>query len=241
MPKGTGIQTSGASTTQRILQAGPGKQIPQGATIVKLVNAQGQPVGQTAKIVSNVKTIGSNVMTMGKPGGAQVQTVATGPGGKQTIVINKPGGGTLRTAGGQQIIVVTTAGGVRSVQGVTTTQAGVSGTISSNVLGGSNTGGGGVKMIVVSSGQLAATSSKPVMMSMPGQGVKTVALAGKPGINSAGQFLNSSTGQILALPAQGVLPGGTQTMMIGGKPVTVLTGGGGVGGKTVQLVSSGPR
>ena len=37
----TGIQTSGA-TTQRIIQAGSGKQIPQGATIVKLVNSQGQ-------------------------------------------------------------------------------------------------------------------------------------------------------------------------------------------------------
>ena len=63
---------------------------------------------------------------MGKPmlGGAQVQTVATGPGGKQTIVINKPGGGAIRTAGGQQIIVVTTAGGMRTVQGMTTTQAG---------------------------------------------------------------------------------------------------------------------
>ena len=72
-----------------------------------------------------------------------------------------------------------------------------------------------------------ARDGEQVMMSVPGQqGVKTVTLAGKAGISSAGgtQFLNSSTGQILALPAQGVLPGGTQTMMIGGKPVTVLTG-----------------
>ena len=55
-------------------------------------------------------------------------------GGKQTIVINKPGGGPqqiltgagqqiLRTAGGQ-IIVVSTAAGVKTVQHVTTSQAG---------------------------------------------------------------------------------------------------------------------
>jgi len=42
MPKGQ--QQVVAGQGQRIVQAGPGKQIPQGATIVKLVNAQGQPV-----------------------------------------------------------------------------------------------------------------------------------------------------------------------------------------------------
>ena len=55
--------------------------------------------------------------------GMQMATV----GGKQTIVINKPGGGhqqIIRTAGGQQIIVVTTAGGVKTVQQVSTSQAG---------------------------------------------------------------------------------------------------------------------
>ena len=66
-----------------------------------------------------------------KPG-MQMATV----GGKQTIVINKPGGGhqqiltagsgqqIIRTAGGQQIIVVTTAGGMKTVQQVSTSQAG---------------------------------------------------------------------------------------------------------------------
>ena len=64
--------------------------------------------------------------------GVQMATV----GGKQTIVINKPGGGPqqiltagsgqqiIRTAGGQQIIVVTTAGGMKTVQQVSTSQAG---------------------------------------------------------------------------------------------------------------------
>merc|ERR1719356_1820808 len=94
-------------------------------------------------------------------------------------------------------------------------------------------GGQGVKMIVVSSGQLggAGGASKPVMMSLAGQqGVKTVSVRGGAG------------GQLLALPAQGLVQGvqGAQTMMIGGKPVQVLTSAaGGVGGKAVQLVTSG--
>ena len=115
---------------------------------------------------------------------------------------------------------------MRSMQTLSTTQAG--GQYASMA-------GQGVKMIVVSSGQLAGTgSSKPVMMSLAGQsGVKTVSVRGGAG----GQ-------QILALPAGAVQQGlvqGAQTMMIGGKPVQVLTSaaGGQMGGKAVQLVSSG--
>ena len=43
---GQPVQLAGQG--QRIVQAAPGKTIPQGATIVKLVNAQGQP-GKTTK------------------------------------------------------------------------------------------------------------------------------------------------------------------------------------------------
>ena len=42
-------------------------------------------------------------------GGVQVQGLA----GKQTIVINKAGGQTIRT--GQQVIVMTTTGGVKQI------------------------------------------------------------------------------------------------------------------------------
>ena len=70
------------------------------------------------------------------------------------------------------------------------------------------------------------------MMSLPGggqaAGVKMVSVRG--GGVAAGQ-------QILTLPGGGQQ---TQTMMIGGKPVTVLTSGAQqLGGKTVQLVSQG--
>jgi hypothetical protein len=51
------------------------------------------------------------------------------------------------------------------------------------------------------------------MMSLPNQqGVKTVSVMGKPG---GSQLLNSTTGQILALP------GNTQTMMIGRNPINL--------------------
>ena len=74
---------------------------------------------------TQVRALGTNVVNQVKP--MQMTTV----GGKQTIVINKPGGGQqlagqqiIRTAGGQQIIVMTTAGGMKTVQHVTTSQAG---------------------------------------------------------------------------------------------------------------------
>merc|ERR1719318_1647911 len=128
MPKGAQGQVMSTAQGQRIVQtAGPGqKGIPQGATIVKLVNAQGQPVGQIAKpagVAGAVKTFAPGVAGSPRPG---VQVA--GVGGKQTIVINKPAGGQvtaggqqiIRTAGGQQIIVMTTAGGMRSVQSLPT-------------------------------------------------------------------------------------------------------------------------
>jgi len=137
---------------------------------------------------------------------------------------------------------MTTAGGT----GVKTLQQGqystaTGGQISGQTMYATQGATGGVKMIVVSSGQLSGTSgSRPVMVSIPNQQtVKTVNVLNKPG----SQILTSggAAGQILTLPSgQGVLPGGTQTMMIGGKPVTVLTSvaGSAPGSKTVQLVNT---
>ena len=85
---------------------------------------------------TQVRALGSNLVSMGgqaKPLGAGMQMATVG--GKQTIVINKPQGsagqlvtGTgqqiIRTAGGQQIIVMSTADVMKTVQHVTTSQAG---------------------------------------------------------------------------------------------------------------------
>ena len=74
---------------------------------------------------------------------------------------------------GQQIIMVSSAGGLKQISGATMSQAGLS-----QLSGG---GPGGVKMVVVSSGQLAqAQNTKPITISMPGTGSqKTVTLSGK--------------------------------------------------------------
>ena len=69
-------------------------------------------------------------------------TSAGSPAGKQTFVLNKGAAGAagqIRTGpGGQQIIMVSGAGGLKTMQAVSQVQA----------------GGQGVKMIMVSSGQV---------------------------------------------------------------------------------------
>ena len=102
MPKGAQGQVMSTAGGQRLVQAAqPGqKGLPQGATIVKLVNAQGQPVGQLAKPGGAVKAFAPGVVGQARQG-VQVQGMG-GVGGKQTIVINKPGGQQV-AAGGQQV------------------------------------------------------------------------------------------------------------------------------------------
>ena len=103
MQKGALMQASGSPQTiktvnasgAQIIQTQAGKTIPQGATIVKLVNAQGGAVGPGGqKIMTTMKTLGggSNVMTMSKPGGMIMTSSPQGmqgAGKPQTIVINK--------------------------------------------------------------------------------------------------------------------------------------------------------
>lgn len=162
------------------------------------------------------------MVTLAKPG----QIV----GGKQTIVINKPGAPgqtikgvqSIKGTQGQQIIMVSSAGGLKQISGATMSQAGLS-----QLSGG---GPGGVKMVVVSSGQLAqAQNTKPITISMPGTGSqKTVTLSASGGNKAGGQIVQTSSGQIIQLPAGG--------LMSGGKPVTVQMAGGGQ--KTLTLVQA---
>ena len=91
VPKGMSLVqaksgTQGAVTT---VQGSP-KGLPQGATIVKLVG-QGQqgPKGTATLIQAGQQVAGGTVMTVGgKPQMVTTQNV----GGKQTIVITRPGG-----------------------------------------------------------------------------------------------------------------------------------------------------
>ncbi|XP_054279419.1 host cell factor 1-like [Macrosteles quadrilineatus] len=179
-----------------------GKGIPQGATIVKLVSAQG---GQASggKVLTAMKTVPSNMMAVNK----------NPPNKQQTIVITKPqGAGRPAT---QQIIVVTTASGLRTVQALSTSQAG-QGTVPTSTVSmlpvSGSVGTGGMRMVMVSSTNTTSAIGKPITITMPsGQGglPKTVTITGKPG---ASQLLTQSSG------ASGIT--------IGGKPVTVQMMGG---------------
>ncbi|KAK3923784.1 Host cell factor 1 [Frankliniella fusca] len=191
------IQTGKVDNTQVVTSSAQGSSIqaggvlPQGATIVKLLNP------------------------------------ASGVPGKQTIVIRKPGGGqptVLGRGGGGQIIMVTTGGGLRTVQTITSTQAG-------QAVSGVQTvpGQPGVKMIVMSpaqAAQAAAAGGKPITIAVPGQQggpPKMVTIQGKPVVSGASNLI--SGGQIITLPA-----GSTQ---VGNQPVKVQ-----IGQKTLNVVNA---
>ena len=66
VPKPAGSQqVQVASQGQRIVQAAPGKTIPQGATIVKLVNAQGQP-GKALDLPLPLLTVTASIFSSGR-------------------------------------------------------------------------------------------------------------------------------------------------------------------------------
>ncbi|XP_045622747.1 host cell factor 2 isoform X2 [Procambarus clarkii] len=114
----------------------------QGATIVKLVTTQAggavKPIMTTSTTQpGQILSLQAGAQTVGKAGGqgqniviAKQQLGTTTVGGKQTIVITKPGAGGASVVRPQtsQIIVVTTASAIRTLQtgttSVITTQAG---------------------------------------------------------------------------------------------------------------------
>ncbi|KDR18129.1 Host cell factor, partial [Zootermopsis nevadensis] len=212
VPKVSLIQGKAGTGQLTTIQGANTKTIPQGATIVKLLSAN----PGAAKVLTTMKTMPTNMVTVSK---------APGAGGKQTIVITKPGPGMTsgmpgtagmsvgmpgRPAGGPQIIVVTTASGLRTVQAVSSAQTAIgatTSTVNAVPLSAAShiTGPGGVKMIVVSSGAVAGgNTGKPITITVPGQQggpPKTVTIAAKP----AGQtLLNAGTGQIVTMPASGL-------------------------------------
>ncbi|XP_050711852.1 host cell factor 2-like isoform X2 [Eriocheir sinensis] len=230
----------------------------QGATIVKLVTTQaggtGKPVmTTTTSQAGQILSLPAGTQAAGKAVGqgqniviAKQQLGTTTVGGKQTIVITKPGGGGPSGVRPQtsQIIVVTTASAMRGLQPAATTPITTpAGSQSAQV-----SAGGGVKMIVVSSGGVGGTTTtqaitKPMTITVAGQAgqaganTKTVTIAAKTGTPSTTALLNTGSGQIIAVPTQGLLQTGQQALTIGGKPVTVqvtTTGG----QKTVTLVTS---
>nr|CAD7570915.1 unnamed protein product [Timema californicum] len=202
--------TPGQLTT---IQGTPTKTIPQGATIVKLLNTG---AGGAAKVLTTMKNMPSNMMTVSK---------APGIGGKQTIVITKPG-----TMGQQGTVAL------RTVTSAQATMASGSSPAVALSAGNQITGAGGVKMIFVSSNAMSGTpgqAGKPITITVPGQQggpPRTVTLS------KHSSLLNTSTGHIVG-STQGLLAGQQQALTLGGKPVTMQLATDG-GQKTVTLVSS---
>ena len=242
VPKGVSLvqakpNSTGAVTT---VQGSP-KGLPQGATIVKLVG-QGQPgaKGTATLLQAGQQVQGGTVMTVG---GKQQVVSTQNIGGKQTIVIARPGGqGTpVKQQGGQQVIVVSTASGVRTVQAGATVQAGQANTQTVNVLptaGQVTTGPGGVKMIVVSQGAISQSTTSTSTTVAAG-GTKTISIpAGALQKTVTLTRAGGAQGQLLTLPSGQTLVGsGQQTITLGGKPVTVQVSTAG-GQKTVTLVAN---
>lgn len=209
----------------KTVQATGAKPLNQGAKILRLVNPN---TVQGSKILTTMKT--SNIVAMSKG-----QNIS----GKQTIMITKPGGnGGL--VGRNQIIVVTTGSNLRTIQAVTTSQAGggQTGNITTPVnvlpLSATNhvTNQQGVKMIVVSSGAMGGgTTGKPITITVPGQGgvPKTVTIATK---GSPQAIFNPGKSQIVTMPQIQKTP---ETVTVSGKPVTLQMSGG-IGAKTVTLM-----
>ncbi|XP_049805500.1 host cell factor 1 isoform X1 [Schistocerca nitens] len=220
MPKTSVVQAKPGTAGQvTAIQTGQ-KTIPA-ATIVKLLSGnQG-----TGVQIPQIKGVPSNIMV----------TKAPGPGGKQTIVITKPGLSPagpsavgVRPATGQQFIVVTTSPGIRTVQSVTSSQAGnaTAGVISPNVNSLTAPNAGAMKMIVVSSASVPGGNvGKPITITVPGgQGgrPKTVTIAARP----SGQAVIGSvpaTGQIISSvqPSQTRIVSTQPALTLGAKPVTM--------------------
>ncbi|XP_043519342.1 host cell factor 1 isoform X1 [Frieseomelitta varia] len=209
----------------KTVQATGAKPLNQGAKILRLVNPN---TVQGSKILTTMKT--SNIVAMSKG-----QNIS----GKQTIMITKPGGnGGL--VGRNQIIVVTTGSNLRTIQAVTTSQAGSGQTANITTpvnvlpLSATNhvTNQQGVKMIVVSSGAMGGgTTGKPITITVPGQGgvPKTVTIATK---GSPQAIFNPGKSQIVTMPQIQKTP---ETVTVSGKPVTLQMSGG-IGAKTVTLM-----
>ncbi|KAH7938131.1 hypothetical protein HPB49_020719 [Dermacentor silvarum] len=222
-------QAGGTSTKPTLITT---SQAQQQSTLLGLAGAAG-----SSPKVTILRTLPSNMVTVAKPGSpASVATVGSSPKQQQTIVIaapkagGQPGTAKLLTQAGAKagpggILVVTThPQGKATVVGTSaaTVEAGKGAkTTSVNVLplsaGGqlnSVTSPGGVKMIVVSSAGLTGQQAFTLL---------TTAAGSRPGLsqltsNSApititmpsgrGRGAGAGGGQIVALPAQGLLPSG---------------------------------
>ncbi|XP_026283375.2 host cell factor 1 isoform X5 [Frankliniella occidentalis] len=183
-PQGTVVQQG---TT---IQSG---NLPQGATIVKLLNP-------------------GSVSKAGGVAGKQT-IVITKPGGGQPAVLGRSSTG--------QIIMVTSGSALRTVQTLTNSQAGQAVSGAQTVTG--QQGVKMIVMSAGQAAQAQAAGGKPITITVPGQQggpPKTVTIQGKPGMGGTQTIL--SQGQILSMPGQGQIAGQPLKLQMGQKTVSVV-------------------
>ncbi|KAF4524803.1 hypothetical protein B566_EDAN010178 [Ephemera danica] len=212
---GTGTTASGqivtlVKTSQGMTVATiPKMSLIQGKTGISM--AGGQQVttlqGQTTKSIPQGATIVKLVSA----------NAAGGLAGKQTIVITKPGNSQGIRGGAQQLIMGTNA--MKMIM-VARPAASATGTSTSSVTTTTSAG--------------LTTLTKPITITVPSQHggpAKTMTIAPKQ------QVIETSSGPVIAVSAEGLISGSPQALTIGGKPVTLQVNKT-TGQRTLTLVSS---
>ncbi|XP_055591649.1 host cell factor isoform X2 [Uranotaenia lowii] len=227
--KGATIQQQQQIATSNIL-GGTG-------TIQQTMGGQKTAVigGNVVKLMSSTGTIGGKQIVMKNPNIVQVGKVATNVAGKPTLVITNKAGQQIRS--NQQVIVVTTPQGIRTVSGTVTSSANNFVTLSTsqviNTISTSRAANiGGATVLQAGTAGTAGTTAN-----IGGQAIKLRAVqGGKPitftvpvgGLQAAGQKLSGT--QIINMPQK--------ALTIGGKAVTVQLAPSAGGQKTVTIVPS---
>ncbi|XP_058838311.1 host cell factor isoform X2 [Topomyia yanbarensis] len=191
--------------------------------------------GNVVKLMSSTGTIGGKQILMKNPNIVQVGKVGTNVAGKPTLVITNKAGQQIRS--NQQVIVMTSPQGIRTVGGTITSSANNYVTLSTSQMmntittSRATTIGGATILQAGTAGGIGTTAN------IGGQAIKLRAVqGGKPitftvpvgGLQAAGQKISGT--QIINMPQK--------ALTIGGKAVTVQLAPSAGGQKTVTIVPS---
>uniref|UniRef100_A0A182MB55 Fibronectin type-III domain-containing protein n=1 Tax=Anopheles culicifacies TaxID=139723 RepID=A0A182MB55_9DIPT len=185
------------------LLAGTGGTVVQQATVAGTVAGQKTTVigGNVVKLMSTgAGTIGGKQILMKNSNIVQVGKMGTNASGKPTLVLTNKAGQAIR--GNQQVIVVTTPQGIRTVSGTVTSSAN--------------------NFVTLSSSQVlnTITSSRTTNLG----GATVLQATSVPAGSGTASTLNAGTGNIVAAS---VATGGTTTTTIGGQAIKLRTVQGG--------------
>uniref|UniRef100_A0A182QT50 Fibronectin type-III domain-containing protein n=1 Tax=Anopheles farauti TaxID=69004 RepID=A0A182QT50_9DIPT len=188
--------------TSNLLTGAGGTVVAQQATVAGAAGGQKTTVigGNVVKLMSaGSGTIGGKQILMKNPNIVQVGKVGTNATGKPTLVLTNKAGQTIR--GNQQVIVVTTPQGIRTVSGTVTSSAN--------------------NFVTLSTSQVINTITTTRATNIGGATVLQ-ATSVAPGAGGTASTLNAGS-----IVAASVASGGTTTTTIGGQAIKLRTVQGG--------------